>query len=198
MLSDNSGSKKGYANARFYMEKKAQEIKEESIKRYLEENKHCLNCGTRISYEGRKNKFCSRSCSATLNNNRYPKRISTKILVCKCGSKKDPKAVTCQKCFSYDKYLGQQGRTKADAISKGASRTKFAHIRKMAHKTLQYENREKKCKVCAFDTAVEVCHIKSIASFPNDALLKDINASNNLVYLCPNHHVMLDRGLITL
>ena len=198
MLEDKSGSKKGYEISRYYMEKKRQEQKEESIKRYLEENKHCLTCGIKISYEGRKNKFCSRSCSAKLNNNRYPKRTSTKILICKCGSKKDPKAETCQTCFSYAKYLGQQERTKADAISKGASRTKFAHIRKMAHKTLFYHKREKKCKVCAFDIAVEVCHIKSIASFSNDALLKEINSPDNLVYLCPNHHVMLDKGLMKL
>ena len=198
MLDDNSGSKKGYANARYYMEKKAQEIKEESIKRYLEENKHCLTCGIRISYEGRKNKFCSRSCSAKLNNNRYPKRTSTKILICKCGSKKDPKAETCQKCFSYDRHLGQLERTKADATSKGASRTKFAQIRDIAHKVLHLEKREKACKVCKFDVIVEVCHIKSIASFPDHTLVKEINSPDNLVYLCPNHHAMLDKGLMKL
>jgi predicted nucleic acid-binding Zn ribbon protein len=198
MLSDNSGSKKGYANARLYMEKRAQEIKEESIKKYLEENKHCLTCGTRISYEGRKNKFCSRSCSAKLNNNRYPKRTSARIIVCKCGGIKNYKAETCQECFSYDKFLVQQERTKASITSKGASRTKFAQIRFLAHKALRYEKREKCCKVCNFDVIVEVCHIKSIASFPNDALVKEINALDNLVYLCPNHHAMLDRGLITL
>lgn len=34
--------------------------------------------------------------------------------------------------------------------------------------------------------------------FDEDTLIKEINNENNLVWLCPNHHIMLEKGLISL
>lgn len=57
---------------------------------------------------------------------------------------------------------------------------------------------EKKCKICNFDIAVEVAHIKPISKFKETALMEEVNSMNNLIYLCPNHHTMFDMGLIKL
>ncbi|NBQ71168.1 MAG: HNH endonuclease [Nitrosomonadaceae bacterium] len=54
------------------------------------------------------------------------------------------------------------------------------------------------CKLCNFDAVVETCHIKPISSFSTDTKLAIVNSESNLVYLCPNHHALLDRQLVEL
>lgn len=49
-----------------------------------------------------------------------------------------------------------------------------------------------------FDAILEVHHLKGILEFDEDTLIKEINNENNLVWLCPNHHIMLEKGLISL
>jgi predicted restriction endonuclease len=73
-----------------------------------------------------------------------------------------------------------------------------AVIRTHAHYIFHKNNPEKKCKVCGYDKYIEVCHIKSVSSFGDDALITDINAVDNLVGLCPNHHWEFDNGHLEL
>jgi 5-methylcytosine-specific restriction endonuclease McrA len=47
-----------------------------------------------------------------------------------------------------------------------------------------------RCQVCGFDTLVEVHHIIPRRHGGPDTL-------DNLITLCPNHHTMADRGLIS-
>jgi hypothetical protein len=49
-----------------------------------------------------------------------------------------------------------------------------------------------------YNIYVECCHIKPVKSFPSDATLKTVNALDNLIGLCANHHIELDLGLLTL
>ena len=56
---------------------------------------------------------------------------------------------------------------------------------------------DNKCAVCGFHVVTEVCHKKPVAAFAETALMGQVNSRTNLVYLCPNHHAMLDRGIIT-
>jgi hypothetical protein len=48
------------------------------------------------------------------------------------------------------------------------------------------------CEKCGYNKHVELCHISSIASFPNSALLLEINGQGNIIFLCPNCHWELD------
>ena len=59
---------------------------------------------------------------------------------------------------------------------------------------LQESGREPKCAICGFSEYVEACHIKAISSFPLDTKVREVNSLDNLVYLCPNHHILFDRG----
>ena len=53
----------GYLKTKKYFEKNHQERHLNAIKKWEEENKHCLHCGARIPFENRRyNKFCNQSC----------------------------------------------------------------------------------------------------------------------------------------
>lgn len=79
--------------------------------------------------------------------------------------------------------------------------SKCQQIRADARKVLENSKREKVCEYCRnheFDEILEVHHLKGILEFSKDTLIKEINNENNLVWLCPNHHAMLEKDLINL
>lgn len=79
-----------------------------------------------------------------------------------------------------------------DYIEQYKSRVKvpvFSNIGKVGAYTFVYNEYEGKCAVCSFDSVVEVCHI-----FPR--CLGGSDDLENLILLCPNHHTMLDKGLL--
>lgn len=45
---------------------------------YEENPKYCENCGKKIDFEHRNNKYCCKSCAAEVNNKLYPKRKKSK------------------------------------------------------------------------------------------------------------------------
>lgn len=47
---------------------------------------------------------------------------------------------------------------------------------------------KRECRVCGYDLHVDLCHVRAIHSFPADTKLIEVNAEENLVYLCPTHH----------
>ena len=152
--------------------------------------------------------FCSRSCAAKYNNREYPKREKTSTAeICPiCGGKKSRASGICSECnrkkrendvmshelgyyIGYDKKLPYITR-------------RCTEIRKVAREIM--ENNKDVEKVCAcchnheFDDVLEVHHIKGIAEFsPYDKVSK-VNELKNLVWLCPTHHRMVERGLIEL
>jgi hypothetical protein len=71
-------------------------------------------------------------------------------------------------------------------------------ITKHARRIFAESNQDLKCRVCGFDFHVHVCHIKEIKEFSDNDKISEINALNNLIALCPNHHIMFDRKEIDL
>ena len=67
-----------------------------------------------------------------------------------------------------------------------------------ARKKLTKAGLMKECKVCHYSTYVECCHIKSLSDFSEDTKLSVVNALDNLIALCPNHHKELDNGTLVL
>ena len=45
---------------------------------------------------------------------------------------------------------------------------------------------------------MEVHHLKGILEFSDDTKIGEINHPSNLIWLCPNHHIMLEKGMIKL
>ena len=48
------------------------------------------------------------------------------------------------------------------------------------------------CAHCGYDKHVEIAHVKPVSSFPQTALLLEINSRSNLLHLCPNCHWEFD------
>jgi hypothetical protein len=138
--------------------------------------------------------FCGRSCSAKHNNARRGKRKACES----CGVVLSNKASShCAKCRKLGALLEVQRRTLAEStFDNGNARVKYAYVRKWARYTLERLGRDRKCQECGFDVVLDVCHLRPITSFPETTLLAEVNSPDNLIYLCPNHHAMLDRGLL--
>ena len=89
--------------------------------------------------------------------------------------------------------------TKGDLFNNRANyQSARSAIRKNAQKVFENSNKEKCCQICGYSKHYEIAHIKSVSSFSDDALIKDINAEDNLIALCPNHHWEYDNGLLKL
>lgn len=184
---------------------------------------NCANCDKEIvvclnQYKEGQN-FCSHSCSATYNNKKRDKEIYEKIsnsnikqywgsesknkikekskqTICPiCGGKKCKRAKKCKICN------GILERTLGSYIKNRKYKTRYlTSIRKHAIKVMN--NIDKKDKVCEychnheFDDVLQVHHIKGILKFENSDKVKDINSESNLMWLCPNHHAMVEKNLI--
>jgi predicted restriction endonuclease len=166
--------------------------RERAIQQYYENPNICKCCNKPIPVgetqkvrEVRKKLFCNHSCSATFNNQQ--REVKEKIKKIKLPKPKKEK-------FEFILSL-----TKKDLIDKHEIYYKFrAVIRKHAHYVFNKHHEHQECKVCGYDTHVEVCHIKSVSSFSDDSLISEINSIDNLVGLCPNHHWEFDNGKIEL
>lgn len=93
--------------------------KQKKVKNYLLSPSHCIECKKVLPYEKRKTTYCSRSCSATANNNKRDYRNF------KPGPKKGFKPVatinytkitSCEICDKY--YPSERGKTCSDACKK--------------------------------------------------------------------------------
>ena len=55
-----------------------------------------------------------------------------------------------------------------------------------------------RCIHCGYDKHIEVCHRRSLASFPGETPISVVNSLANLAGLCPNCHWEFDHGLLQL
>lgn len=144
----------------------------------------CLNCGV----ETTNLKYCSRSCAATINNKKSPKRKKTKT--CKtCDSKIISLHTYCTFC---NPFKNPKDITLEEAIYKKHHKSSaYALVRSRARKIAK-DNNMNCCEVCGYSKHVEIAHIKSISSFDSNTLISVINDLSNLKALCPNCHWEFD------
>lgn len=165
--------------------------------------RYCLNCGKLLNNNYR-SKFCNHSCSAIYNNKlRGNNEICDKNIICPiCGGKKHYLSDKCHECDNKLKNEKLLNRKLSDFIeNKKYTTILCSTIRKNARKMMDIYNKEKVCAYCKnheFDEILEVHHIKGILEFDLDSTIGEINSEENLVWLCPNHHAMLEKGLISL
>ena len=67
-------------------------------------------------------------------------------------------------------------------------------IQKRARNIYEKSDKPKKCVICGYDKYYEVAHIKPVSGFDDDALISEINDIDNLIALCPNHHLEYDNS----
>ena len=138
-------------------------------------------------------------CKSIVSYHLFNKRKSIKKKnTCECGR---PKSITAERCSICENKLRRDrllSRTLQEIKDSTANKNNPYHIvRAQARMLLQESEREPKCAICGFSEHVEVCHIKPISSFPLDTKVKEVNDLNNLIYLCPNHHILLDKGKLS-
>jgi len=54
------------------------------------------------------------------------------------------------------------------------------------------------CANCNYDKHVQLCHIKAVSSFPDSALVREVNHKDNIIQLCPNCHWEFDKSDLTI
>lgn len=79
-----------------------------------------------------------------------------------------------------------------------SARHKYQGIRHHAHRVAKLNKMIKKCLICGYETHVDLCHKKLIASFSKNSKISVVNSKENLIYLCKNHHWELDNKIITI
>jgi hypothetical protein len=154
-------------------------------------------------------KFCNRSCAASYNNTKYPKRSVEQQNIC-VGCIKfcypSPSAKTkgyepmCRKCRQKKSLESFGEKTKAEMVSEStsyASKHRYEKIRQYGKRLSDFYGwRKSCCQKCGYDKHTELCHLKSIESFDDDVKISTINSKDNIVYLCPNCHWELDNLIV--
>lgn len=161
----------------------------------------CVNC----QQETDNPKFCSRSCSATFTNKVSPKRkLIRKCTQCE-SIVRNYKSRLCEEHFQLKQLMHNESyknrtmgyyRSK-DCLKELHRSSIHAHVRGLCGQWLKHL-KEKPCKICGYDKHVELCHIKPLSSFPDNALISEVNSEANVVQLCRNCHWELDHGMVTL
>lgn len=148
----------------------------------------CVNCGLPHSYERRKNKFCSRTCSATFNNslrgNKDPDtgKYLGYSLIFKCLNCGDQKSIGKNSKGKYCNSSCQQEFQTSEKIENGTASSKT--LKRHLIKTLGY-----KCSSCNLSEwlgkpiTLELEHIDGNS---------ENNQQENLTLLCPNCHSQTD------
>lgn len=163
----------------------------ESLRLYYENPNLCEYCGQIIDVkEGQKisevkvKRFCSHSCSARFNN---PLKAKPKEVIEKRTALEIKVEQRVNRINRYNAF------TKGEMFSRSKNwQTARTEIRKHSSLMIESLGKDKKCEKCGYDKHVEICHIKSVSSFPDEAYLKEINSPSNLLYLCPNCHWEFD------
>ncbi len=160
--------------------------------------KKCEKCEKEFDQKYPEQKFCSRSCSAKVNNSKSQKRYKTKR--CKrCDALILSKNTYCPNCIKDGIHLKGgvflKNKTIKDVLYQVGS-NKYGVIRQHAKTVIR--DRIQECSNCKYSKHVEICHIKAISCFSLDTTLEIVNHPDNLVLLCPNCHWEFDRHLLKL
>jgi hypothetical protein len=145
----------------------------------------CLTC----SINTNNSKFCSRSCAATYNNKVVIKRLRTKKCDL-CNILIQSKFKYCTECY---KSSVLNLNTPIGILKNARTRIR-THARRIAKDAGLLD----KCKICKYTFRVDCCHIKPVAKFNEHTKLGIVNSLDNLIGLCPNHHIEFDSGILNI
>jgi hypothetical protein len=152
---------------------------------------NCYHCNKETTNP----KYCSRSCAAK-ENNKTPKRKLTRTCLECSAPVWSYRHTRCETHFLEYKARGHKDKTIGEYRNLLSVKGKHpswvnSHIRNFARSWLKHL-RDSPCRKCGYDKHVELAHIKSVASFPDSALLSEVNSEENVIPLCPNCHWEFD------
>lgn len=161
----------------------------------------CLNCQIETSNP----KFCTRSCANSYNNKGVIKNKPKPRICKKCkekfySSRSHRSRILCSTCvaakYDYKNMTLAEYHAKPSVLNKHPS-WKNVHVRSF-NRNWNKDLLSLPCQNCGYNKHVELCHIKSITSFPETTTLGEINSQDNNVQLCRNCHWEFDNGLLSL
>lgn len=83
-------------------------------------------------------------------------------------------------------------------VLKGHNKTKVQDKIRQLNREWNKELTTKSCQSCGYNKHVELAHLKAIADFDKHSLIKEVNAPDNILVLCPNCHWEFDSGMLDL
>jgi RNA polymerase-binding transcription factor DksA len=181
----------------------ALKLRAATIARYLANPVICLSCGKPIPVrDGQKvsdvkvKRFCNQQCNALFHASKRVRKVLHDI--CRsCGKeiprKRRPSGQTLKREVCDDCRASRL--TKADIFSRNTPSSSHSVIRSHARAVYLKTHPKLVCEVCSYSRHAEVCHKKPVKDFPPETKLTKINAANNLVALCPNHHWEFDHPI---
>jgi HNH endonuclease/MYM-type Zinc finger with FCS sequence motif len=143
----------------------------------------------------REKRFCNQSCAAKFRN------ASRKGIQKYCAACSRPIQRHNELCGSCERARRKftVSMTKGELFARRSTyQSARSHIKRHANEVYTLSGKPQFCAVCGYTTHVEICHIRSVASFGDATTLAEINAPDNLIALCPNHHWEYDNGLLPL
>jgi hypothetical protein len=181
---------------------RAVQQREKAIKAYYEKPNVCPNCHQIIKViegqkvcETRKKRFCSRSCAA--NFKEKAEKAEKAYKKCECGKAIDRRSSSCRACNATKlSKIGLLSKRQLKERRANSYQNWRSSIQKHAKTIYDRSDKPKECCICGYNKHYEVCHIVDVANFEEDSLINSINAIENLVALCPNHHWEFDHGLL--
>lgn len=139
--------------------------------------------------------------NGTMTRQEIRENYKERIKCSNCGGKKHKRSLLCRDCSCKSRRTSNS-KTLGDYLDKdGYSTSKCSQIRSDARRVILESDVIKTCYCCKdkeFDDIVEVHHIKEIMQHDRNSFIIDINNINNLVWLCPNHHTMIEKEMIKL
>jgi hypothetical protein len=99
---------------------------------------------------------------------------------------------TCVKCHSIVRGTSYKNKTIVD-LKEVHGRYWSGPIRENARRRF---TGAKCCAICGYDKHYEVAHIVALSAQPLTARISEVNAPENLIGLCPNHHWEFDNGVL--
>lgn len=145
---------------------------ERALLNFEKENKKCQQCGKLLTFEQRRNKFCSHSCSASSTNLGRASSLSKDNKCKSCGVKISNQRTYCDGCI--DKGLHTRAVKSIAEAKTPQSRRRYL-----------VKKRGSQCEECGLSEwrgvklSVQMHHIDGNP---------DNNLETNLILLCPNCH----------
>jgi hypothetical protein len=142
-----------------------------------------------------KSKLCKRCSSKQQSQTFLANRKNT---ICpQCNTRKMHRsAKTCKNCLldnKRTKIFDNNTPIKHYLYRNNKNPNYFSRIRSHATNLVKHLNLSSDCIVCGFEHT-DICHIKPIASFPDETPINVVNSPSNLVILCKNCHWLFDHG----
>jgi hypothetical protein len=158
---------------------------EERIQKYENSPKRCLYCEEAISYKNRKNDFCGRSCSASYNNLKYPKRRENFV---------EAPCPACGKVLKVPPYLYEKQANKFCSQECNTNYIRENTFQKMLRGEIHWRQTLRNTLIWKFGNICDGCGITEWQGHPICLELdhKDGNPANdaydNIWKICPNCH----------